>query len=311
MKGYIKTEWTPDQISELFGKVVLITGGNCGLGFETAKLFVKKGARVVITTRDQAKGEEAVKKIIDYYALAEIQYMVMDLNSQQSIRSFANDFLGKFKTLDILFNNAGVMITPYGLTEDGLEQHQGINYFGHFLLTSLLFKNLKNTKNSRIVNISSMAHLSGKMNFNNLFYENKKGYSRTRAYSRSKLENLIFTFELDRRIQKANLNIKVFAAHPGAAKTNLLRYTEESFIYKLFSPVLNIIFQDATIGCLPGIRAATDLNAISGEFYGPNSFFGMKGSPIIIQASKESYNHVNGQKLWEISEKVTNTTFEV
>ena len=303
-------KWKIDKIESLVGKTILVTGGNSGLGYESVKMFSSKGAHVIMATRSLERGEKAKKTIIEAFPNADIHIMQLDLASKESIHNFGKAFTKEYSKLDILLNNAGIMTTPYGLTADGIEQQTGVNHFGHFLLTSLLFDTIKKTKDARIVNVSSLAHKAGKIDFNNLFYE-KKGYTKIKAYCRSKLENLLFTYELQRRVEKAGLDIKVLVAHPGVAKTNLGRHIRKSFMSKALDVFQKFFSHDAYHGAMPQVRAALDVNAKSGEFYGPDWFFQVKGNPVIVKSNKRSHNKELALKLWDASEKTMGVTFTI
>lgn len=303
--------WNVDNIKDLTSKTILVTGGNSGLGYESVKLFASKGAHVIMASRSLERGQNAVKKITDEYPNANIDVMVLDLASKDSIHTFATEFKSKYNSLDIQLNNAGIMTTPFGHTNDGLEQQTGVNHFGHFLLTSQLFELLKTTKNARIVNVSSLAHKAGKIDFNNLFYERRNSYSKIKAYCRSKLENLLFTYELQRRINKANINIKVLVAHPGVAKTNLGRHLKQGLRTRLITFFQRFFSHDAYHGAQPQIRAALDSEAKSGDFYGPDGPFETKGNPVIVKSNKKSHNEEFARRLWQESEKTMGITFDI
>ncbi|NOX89812.1 MAG: SDR family NAD(P)-dependent oxidoreductase [Calditrichaeota bacterium] len=306
----IKEKWTSDNIPDLDGKVIIVTGGNSGLGFETVKLLAQKGAEVVLACRSVEKGEAAKSTIGKIKG--QITVMKLDLASLENIKEFVNRFKAKYKRLDILFNNAGIMTTPYGLTKDGLEQQQGVNHFGHFALTALLFDLLKATKGSRVVNTSSTAHKFGKMDFSNLLYENGKGYTPMNAYRRSKLENLLFTYEMQRRIEKEGFDIKVLAAHPGTARTEIGRYAEKQLWFKLFKPLIMLAtHHSAYDGALSQIRAGVDADAKGGEYYGPDGFMEQKGNPVVVKSNEASHNEQDAEQLWIESEKLTGVTFDI
>jgi NAD(P)-dependent dehydrogenase (short-subunit alcohol dehydrogenase family) len=303
--------WSVEEIGDLSGKTVVITGANSGIGFEATKIFSAKGAHVVMACRSMERAQRAFDTIKTEQQDAKLTIMPLDLSSFDSIRQFASAFLSKYDTIDILLNNAGIMMVPYGHTSDGLERQQGVNHFGHFLLTSLLFDALKKSTEGRIVNISSIAHRFGKMNFDNLMYKDGKGYRTFRAYGRSKLENLLFTYELARRVEEAGLSIKVLAAHPGISSTNLGHHIYSSGVYKVFHFVSKSWTQDAYNGSLPGVMAATDPNAANGTFYGPSKLFGVRGKPNVCTSTKRSKNNQLQQQLWQGSEQLTKTTFTI
>ena len=302
-----KMKWTKSNIPDLTGKVIIVTGGNSGLGYESVKAFAEKGAEVIMTSRSMEKGEAAKKTI--GAVKGKIVVMPLDLMDFASIKSFAADFSKKYNRLDVLLNNAGIMTTPYFLTKDGLEAQNGTNHFGHFALTGQLFELIKNTPNSRIVNVSSMAHKQGKMDFDNLLFENGKGYSPIKSYGRSKLANLLFTYELQRKMQASGIKSIAVAAHPGVSNTNLARYLEDKLIFKILMPLMSPFIQEQDMGALPQIRASVDENVKGGEYYGPDGFNEMKGFPVLVKSNAASHNLEDARKLWEVSEKLTGVSF--
>lgn len=299
-----KTNWTKANIPDLSGKVIIVTGGNSGLGFESVKAFAEKGAEVVLTSRTKEKGESAKKKIGE--TKGTIDVMLLDLKSFQSIENFAIAFKQKYIRLDILLNNAGIMMTPYFKTTDGLEGQMGVNHFGHFKLTGHLQDMLLNTPGSRVVMVSSNAHKRGSMDFNNLQFEENE-YSPIKAYGRSKLANLLFAYELQRFFEAKETDSKALAAHPGVSRTNLARYIDNKFWFKLLMPFFRFFTQSQEKGALPQIRAAVDENVNGGEYFGPNK--GMKGYPVIVESNEPSKNKVDAKKLWGISENITGIKF--
>lgn len=303
----MKENWTTENIPELKGKTIIVTGGNSGLGFEAVKAFAEKGAEVILTSRSIEKGEAAKKEMGP--VKGKIVVMQLDLMDFASIRTFTENFKTKYKQLNVLLNNAGIMTTPYFLTKDGLEAQNGTNHFGHFALTGQLFEVIKSTPNSRIVNVSSMAHKQGKMDFENLLFENEKSYSPIKSYGRSKLSNLLFIYELQRKIEAAGINSMAVAAHPGVSNTNLFRHLENKSIFRIFKPIMSPFFQEQKMGALPEIRAAVDLNVKGGEYYGPDGFMEMKGFPVKVKSNQLSHNLEDAAKLWEVSEKITGVKF--
>ena len=303
--------WKTDDIGNLEGKVVVVTGGNSGLGYEAVKIYAEKGATVVMAVRSENRGQEARDKIMKSNPKGIIKVMTLELASLKSIESFSKSFKGQYERLDILLNNAGIMFVPYGKTEDGFERQMGINHLGHFALTAQLFELLKGTDSSRIVNISSIGHRAGVMDFDNLLFENGKDYSEMAAYGRSKLANLLFTYELQRRVEKAGLNMKVLAAHPGGSRTNLARHVAENWWFRLLYPLLILLMQSAYRGSLPGVRASLDAEAKGGTYYGPNGFMEQMGRPVVVQSNEASHSLAHAKRLWEASEKLTGVTFKV
>ena len=304
-------KWTTDEMPDLKGKVMVVTGGNSGIGFESVKAFARKGAEVVLASRSTEKGELAKKEILQTVSEGNIQVMQLELDDLESVKSFAAEFRKHYQRLDVLLNNAGIMMSPYFKTKDGFEGQFGTNHLGHFALTGLLMETLMKTKGSRIVNVSSGAHKRGEMDFENLQFEDGREYSPMKAYGRSKLANLLFTYELQRKLESAQRQTIAVAAHPGVARTNLGRYMEGKMMYKLFYPVFKWISQDQAMGALPQIRASVDPNVKGGEYYGPDGRSEMKGFPVLVQSNEASHNLGDATRLWEVSEKLTGVKFEI
>jgi NAD(P)-dependent dehydrogenase (short-subunit alcohol dehydrogenase family) len=304
-----KPNWTKDDIPDLTDKIIVITGANSGIGFEATKLFLSKNALVIMACRSMEKAEQAKSILLNEMPKAKLDLLELDLSRFSSIHHFSHQLHKKYERIDVLLNNAGVMMTPFSRTQDGLELQQGINHFGHFLLTGLLLDMLCLSTDARIVNIASLAHKGGKLDFNNLMYEDAKKYGPIKAYARSKLENILFTYELSRRIKQANMPIKVLAAHPGVSHTNLGRHINKTMLYKIWSLLMKRFSQDAAMGCLPGVRASTDPTAKSGEYYGPSGWMQLKGYPVVVVSSKRSHRKEMQKQLWKVSELRTNITY--
>ncbi len=296
--------WSTKDIPDLSKKIVIVTGANSGIGFETAKELARKSAHVMLACRTVAKGQEAANRIRTEIPSAQLTPMALELNSLASVRAFAEAFHARFEQLHLLINNAGIMMTPYGKTEDGFEQQFGVNHLGHFALTGLLLDALAHTPGARVVNVSSLAHRFGTMDFDNLMFE-KGGYSPVKAYGRSKLANLLFTQELQRRAQAAKINLIVTAAHPGGANTTLARHILNRWYLRLLSPLMGLFTQSAFMGALPTLRAATDPTVQGGEYFGPDGFKEQRGYPVRVQMSEAAQNTTNARRLWEVSEQLT------
>ncbi len=303
-----KEKWTTENISDLTGKVIIVTGGNSGLGYESVKVFAEKGAEVFMTSRSVEKGETAKKSIGN--VKGKIEVMQLDLMDFSSIQIFAESFKQKYNRLDVLLNNAGIMTTPYFLTKDGLEAQNGTNHFGHFALTGKLLNLIKNTPFSRVVNVSSMAHKIGNVDFDNPLFKNGKGYSPVKSYARSKLSNLLFTYELQRKFESNNSTSISVSAHPGVSNTNLFRYLENNLFFKVTKPIISSFLQNQYLGALPQIRASVDLQVKGGDYFGPDGFMEMKGYPVLVRSNAASRNLNNAKKLWEVSEKITGVTYQ-
>lgn len=295
----------------LSGKVMIVTGGNSGLGYESVKAFAMKGAEVVLASRSAERGEQARRKILESVSAGKIRVMQLDLGDLESVRRFAGGFRSQFDRLDVLVNNAGIMMTPYFKTKDGFEGQFGTNHLGHFALTGLLMEVLLETPGSRIVNVSSGAHRNGDMDFGNLQFENGKGYSRNRAYGRSKLANLLFTYELQRKLESAGKETISVAAHPGIALTNLANHLAPKWMLRLVFPLFAFMMQDQTMGALPQIRASVDPEVQGGDYYGPGGRREWKGYPVRVPSSEASRNLQDAARLWEVSEKLTGVEFNL
>jgi NAD(P)-dependent dehydrogenase (short-subunit alcohol dehydrogenase family) len=306
----MKENWTTENIPDLSEKVIIVTGGNSGLGFESAKVFAKKGAEVILTSRSKEKGEKARTEILRQNPHAKIEMAELDLANLKSVRSFAKSFQEKYSRLDVLLNNAGIMTTPYFKTKDGFEGQVGTNHLGHFALTGLLLPVLEKSPNARVVNVSSVAHKQGKMDFSNLLFENGKGYTPMKAYGRSKLANLLFTYELQRFFENNNINVISVAAHPGVSQTELFRHLDEKWYFRLVRPIFQAISQPGKMGALPQLRASTDADVKGSDYFGPNGFMELKGYPVRTTSNSASHNKDDARKLWEVSEKLTGVSFK-
>lgn len=301
--------WTIWNMPDLTGKVIIVTGANSGIGYEAAKEFTRKGAQVILACRSMDKAEAALEAIQAELPNAQAEIMQLDLASQASVHTFANAFKAKYDQLDILINNAGIMMVPYATTEDGFERQFATNHLGHFALTGLLLDLLLKTPGSRVVNVSSAAHRIGKMNFDNLLYKEGNGYSPAGAYGRSKLANLLFTYELQRRFEAIGAETIAVAAHPGTSSTNLSGHMQDRWYVKMSGPLLERLSQEAEMGALPTIRAAVDPTVKGGDYYGPNGFMEQGGYPILVQSTDAAHNLDDAQKLWDVSEELTAVSF--
>ncbi|MCG8307601.1 MAG: oxidoreductase [Cytophagales bacterium] len=302
-----KQKWSTKDIPDLTGKTIIVTGGNSGLGFESVKAFVNNGAKVVMASRSLEKAEKAKTEILRNNPGGSVELGALNLSDLSSVRRFANEFKSKHDRLDVLLNNAGIMMTPFGRTKDGFENQFGTNHLGHFALTGLLLELLKNS--SRIVNVSSLAHKRGEIDFDNLLYDNGKSYAPMKAYRRSKLANLLFTYELQRRFASNEIKTIAVAAHPGVSITNLGKHLEDKLMYKLLLPISGFFTHSPASGALPQIRAAVDPDVRSGQYYGPDGRGEMKGDPVLVQSNKASHSLADARMLWEVSEQLTGVKF--
>lgn len=297
---FMQQRFTEADIPILAGKTAIVTGANSGLGFEIAKTLANRGARVVLACRDESKAKTAADEIRKGNPSADVMVRSLDLASLASIDTYVAQFLTAETKLDLLINNAGLMAIDESRTVDGFEMQLGVNHLGHFALTAMLMPVLLSTPQSRVVSMSSSAHRKGKMDFDDLMFE-RRPYSRWSAYAQSKLANLLFILELNRRLG-ASSQTKALAAHPGVANTNLGQNAGGiiGFGFRISAP---LIAHSALKGAMPALRAASDPDAKGGQFYGPR--YMMVGSPVVETPSLQARNLEDAQRLWKISEELT------
>jgi len=303
--------WTPAALPDLSGKTAIVTGANSGLGYFTALALAGKGAHVVLACRDRGKSETAMQQMRVEAPGAKVEFMALDLADLASVRRFANAFNATHARLDFLINNAGVMGLPLRRTKDGFEMQIGTNHLGHFALTGLLLDKLKATPGSRIVNVASLAHRWTRgLNLDDLNFD-KSSYTEWDAYGKSKFANLVYTFELDRRLKKAGVPVTVAAAHPGYSSTNLAGPAiEGSSFGKWFGNLSNALFaQSAHRGALPQTYAAAMPDVQSGDYWGPDGFRQLSGNPRKVGFRRETRDPATGERLWQLSEKMTGVSY--
>ncbi|MBV7331192.1 SDR family NAD(P)-dependent oxidoreductase [Chloroflexi bacterium TSY] len=302
--------WTTENVPDLTGKTIIVTGGNSGIGFEAAKEFAHQGAQTILACRNPEKASAALAQLQTEIPNAEVEVMPLDLSSLASVRAFADAFSTRHDRLDVLVNNAGIMMIPYGTTEDGFELQVGTNHLGHFALTGLLFDLLLKTPESRVVTVSSTGHTMGDMDFDNLLYADGKDYSPTRAYGRSKLANLLFTYELQRRLEAAKSSTTAVAVHPGGSSTNLGNHLAEQGPHMwLLLKVGTLLAQSPAMGALPTIRAAVAPDVKGGDYYGPGGFMEFRGYPVQVTSNDASHNVEDARRLWQVSEELTGVRY--
>jgi NAD(P)-dependent dehydrogenase (short-subunit alcohol dehydrogenase family) len=289
-------EWVSTNLDSQKGKTVIVTGANSGIGFYTALGLAKLGATVIVAGRNKERIEEAIKAIEKETITGNVLAGIIDLASLNSVREFANDFNKNHAKLDLLINNAGVMMPPESKTEEGFELQFGVNFLGHFLLTDLLYSKLESTQNSRVVTLSSIAHRGSSIDFENLRLE--KPYDTKREYYQSKLADLVFALELGRRYESNNDNILSVACHPGFTKTELQRHINPEILKKM-------TFMDTWKGSLPTLLAATNKNAKSGDYYGPDGEGEYGGFPALGVIDNSALDQEVAKKLWELGIKNT------
>jgi NAD(P)-dependent dehydrogenase (short-subunit alcohol dehydrogenase family) len=303
-------KWTTVDIPDQSGRVAVVTGANTGLGYYTAAALAQTGAHVVLAVRDLEKGNLALARIVAACPEADVTLQELDLSSLASVRAAAAGLGRSYPRIDLLINNAGVMWTPKQLTADGFEMQFGTNHLGHFALTGLLLDNLLPVRGSRVVTVSSTGHrLRAAIHFDDLQWEHR--YDRFAAYGQSKLANLLFTYELQRRLAaRAQPTTTALAAHPGGSNTELARNLPG--IFKPAIAVLGpLVFQSAAMGALPTLRAATDPDVEGGQYYGPDGLGEQRGHPKLVSSSTQSHDEDLQHRLWTVSEELTGITYPV
>lgn len=290
------------------GKIAIVTGANIGLGYETVIGLAKKGAKVIMACRNIQKAETARKEILEKVPGAGLEILQLDLGDLSSVRAFAKAYTDKYDSLDLLINNAGIMIPPFSKTKDGFESQMGVNYFGHFLLTSLLFPLLNKTPESRVVTLSSIAHRNGKIQFDNLHAEQK--YSKMGAYGQSKLACLMFAYELQRRIDASGSKVLSLAAHPGVSNTNLGQHMSK-WLVAIAMPIFSFFIHSPENAALPTLYAALGTDVNGGEYFGPTGYNEMKGKPGKVQSKPHAHDKEVAKKLWAVSEELTGEKFSI
>lgn len=303
----MNTKWNINNIPSQKGKIFLVTGANSGLGLGTTKALVKKEALVVMAVRNMDKATKAINEILQEVPSAKLDMLHLDLSDLNSIKQFAKEFKSKYDKLDVLINNAGIMMpAKRSETKQGFEGQFGTNHLGHFVLTSELYELIEKTPNSRIVTLTSLA---AKMKSGNIYWNDlqfQKSYNKMDSYSQSKLANMMFGLELDHKLKETGSKTISVLAHPGFTATSLTRHMG------LKGKIMNFLLaQKLEMGILPSLRAATDNNAKSGEFYGPARMNNSRGYPIINESAEKALNLNERQKLWKISEELTNTPFKI
>jgi NAD(P)-dependent dehydrogenase (short-subunit alcohol dehydrogenase family) len=297
-----QAKWDASKISDQKGRAIIVTGSTSGIGKQAARVLAKKNGTVILAVRNVNKGQGVADEMRQEYALADVSVRELDLASLASVRAFAGGINQDYDRLDVLINNAGVMMCPYSKTQDGFEIQMGTNHLGHFALTGLLMPLLKRTQGSRIVALSSGAHSMGNIDFSDLNWE-KKTYNTQRAYGDSKLANLYFTYELARKLKDDGNNPRITAAHPGWTATDLQRHSRlMRFLNKIFA-------QSVEMGALPTLRAAFDEHAKPGDFFGPEGMLHMRGHPVAHDSSELSHDENIAQELWKRSEEMTGVRY--
>ncbi|GGO02989.1 oxidoreductase [Saccharibacillus kuerlensis] len=301
-------QWTIDSMPDMSGKRVIITGGSGGLGLETAYGFAAKGAKIIMAVRNMQKGYQAADGLLKKFPQASVEVMRMDLADLASIEAFAAGVIGKYEDLHVLVNNAGVMIPPYSKTKDGFELQFGSNHLGHFALTGRLLPLILKTPGSRIVTLSSIAAKKGFIYFNNL--HGQIGYSAMKFYGQSKLANLLFARELQKRLSAVGADTLSIGCHPGVSNTNLISRGSGKQAGKAVALLWGLMSQPAAMGALPTLYAATYPSLHGGEYIGPDGKGGRRGYPTIDRSVDHKMNEETMAKLWRVSEKLTGVSYD-
>jgi NAD(P)-dependent dehydrogenase (short-subunit alcohol dehydrogenase family) len=306
----MSSKWTAADVPDQSDRVAVVTGANTGIGYAAAAVLAAKGAHTVLAVRNLDKGNEAANRIRAASPNAVVAVQELDLTSLDSVRKAADQLRADHPRIDLLINNAGVMYTDKAATKDGFELQFGTNHLGHFAFTGQLLDNLLPVEGSRIVTVSSVGHrIRAKIHFDDLNLD--RNYNRVVAYGQSKLANLLFTYELARRLTAKGTPTVALAAHPGAADTDLLRNMPAGIrqVSQFFWS--NFIAQGPEMGAEPTLRAATDPNARNGQYYGPGGFGEQRGHPKVVASSAQSHDEDVARRLWAVSEELTNVTFPV
>ncbi len=300
-------KWTSADVPDQSGRVAIVTGANSGLGYDTAAVLAGKGAHVVLAVRNLDKGRQAADRIKATAPNAVVTCQELDLTSLDSVRKAADELRAAHPRIDLLINNAGVMYVPTReTTKDGFEMQFGTNHLGHFALTGQLLDHMLAVDGSRVVTVSSVGHrIMARIHFDDP--QLTKKYNRVEAYGQSKLANLMFTYELQRRLKLKGAPTAALAAHPGFADTELMRYLPDFIPAFMWRPVT----QPADKGALPTLRAATDPDATGGQYYGPDGIGEVKGNPKVVASSAQSRNPDLQRRLWTLSEELTGVTYPV
>jgi len=300
-------DWKPEQLPDLSGKLFIITGGNSGIGLEAAKMLAGKDANVVIAARNAEKGEKAVAEV-KLCGTGKVDLLQMDLADLSSIRSAAAEAKQRFGLVSGLINNAGIMQTPDQKTADGFEMQFGTNHLGHFLWTKLMFAHLDQAI-GRVVTVSSIAHKFGRINFKDLMMERR--YDPTMAYTQSKLANLVFALELDRRLRTSGSQVASIACHPGYSSTALQSTGPGALLSLVYTFTNAVMAQPAKLGAIPTVLAAAGSEALSGGYYGPTGMFDARGPVGDAWVERRALKEGLGEQLWRISEELVDETFAI
>jgi NAD(P)-dependent dehydrogenase (short-subunit alcohol dehydrogenase family) len=304
------SKWTPQQMPPQQGRLAIVTGANSGIGYQAARYLSRAGATVILACRSRERGEAASAKIVAGQPSAKVEVRILDVADLDSVRHFAAEFLSESTPIDLLINNAGVMALPERrTTPQGFEMQFGTNHLGHFALTGLLLPALLRQSTSRVVTVASIAHKGGKLNFDDLNAERR--YDPRGAYSQSKLANLVFGLEFDRRLRARSAHTASVIAHPGVAVTNIVSNgMGRGLKGRVVSALLPFVAQSDDRGSWPLLYAATSPDAHGGGYYGPDGIAEIKGTPVEVKPKPHALDPAAGKRLWEISEALTGVRYD-
>ena len=301
--------WTSQRIADQTGRTFIVTGANSGLGFDTARQLAAHGGREVLTARTDAKGADAVTRIKTAQPGANVEYRLLDLAEVDSVRAFAQGMADDGIAVDVLVNNAGVMMPPRRLNAAGVESQFATNHLGHFALSGLLIDTIARGRDPRVVTVSSTMHKRGEIHFDDLTGE--RSYSPAGYYSQSKFANVLFGLELDRRLRAVGSPVRSVLAHPGYSDTNLQSSGPTGLSKQMMRVGNKLIAQPVEMGALNQLYAATDPEAQSGKFYGPNGFGENRGYPTEVQPVEAAKSAETARRLWTLSEELTGVTWKI
>lgn len=308
----MSSKWTADQIPSQQGRTAIVTGANSGIGFETAVELARAGAKVILACRNPDKATAALAKLRERAPQADATLMTLDLSSLASVRRFATEFRAQHARLDLLINNAGILGVPLGRTVDGFESHLGTNHFGHFALTGLLIEPLLATPGARVITVGSLGHWRGNLDLDDLTYE-RTPYVPFQGYANSKQANLLFVTELARRFEAKGVNAISAAAHPGGADTTIKPRTDsfkQRFEDRFIAPIARkYLINSAAAGALPTLYAATVPDVRNNDYFGPDGFGGLRGSPTKARRRKNACDPELARQLWERSTALTGVSY--
>ncbi len=304
IKGRRRSKWTEHDLPNMRGKVAIVTGANSGIGYETARALAEHGATVIMACRNMKKANRAANQIYTLNPTGKTVIMELDLADLDSVRRFADNFKAQYNQLDLLINNAGLKLQPFGTTKHGFESQFGVNHLGHFALTAQLIDLLNHTPDSRIVNVSSIAHRFAQLDFDDLNWQHKP-YRDMQAYGQSKLANLLFTYELQRKLSGGEHNTIAVAAHPGYTATDSDSNTDPVLI----NLMTRLFAQPQPMGALPTLYAATAHEVQGGQYFGPSGLAELGGNPFRVESNAESHDLGTAKRLWAVSEALTETAF--